>query len=114
MGQIQTSGSRASVVSMRVAGAGLLACIGYLIGTQVSLEREAMAVPGSSNEPYVTVNNIAAPALVLTENERAIVGAADGVFYLVDYDGNAAEVRAARTERRDPYALFWHPGPVQH
>lgn len=96
-------------VTIRVAGVGLVACLAYMIGTQGLLEPVAQAFPAASGS--VTVKNITPPAIVLAANERAIVGAADGVFYVVDYEGNAAEVRGERTARRDVDALFWRSRP---
>jgi hypothetical protein len=96
----------ASSSMMRVAGVGLLATFAYVLGTQGALEPSAQAATSASGGTVI-VNDITTPVLALSANERAIIGSADGLFYLVDYDGNSIEVKGVRRS-----ALEWHRGPV--
>jgi len=105
MNQIERRGMT-STAMLRIAGVGLLACMAYMIGTQGLLEPAAHAFSDVDHRD-VTVNNISPPAIVLNSNERAIVGAANGVFYVVDFNGNAVEVRTERSSRLDENALLW-------
>ncbi len=111
---MKTELNRSGASVMRIAGAGALGFAAYLLGTQGGLEREAAALPGAADAGQVVINQITPPAIVISENQRAVVGAADGLFYLVDYTGHAVEVQTGRRERRDPDALFWHPGPLKY
>lgn len=96
-----------SATTMRVAGVGLIALTMYMLGSQGSIERTAHALPSASSEPSLVVNQLMPPTLVLSANQRAVVGAADGLFYLVDYEGNSQLIKG---ERRSD--LEWHRGPV--
>ena len=96
----------------------------WLLGTQMQ-DNTALAQDGSSESP--TANQIAnamanghlslqdiiidravPPAAVLPSKEAfAIVGAADGRYYLVDCQGVAIPVRGDRR-----FDLFWRPDPA--
>ena len=105
MNQIDRRGA-VSRSTMRVAGVGVLALVAYMVGTQGALEPAVHAVTPASGGTVI-VNDITPPTVVLSASERAILGAADGLYYVVDYDGNAIEVKGVRRS-----ALEWHRGAV--
>lgn len=92
---------------IRFAGAGFVAAVAYLLGSQGVIEHEAYAVMPQDDGRMVNFRQVTPPTIVLAPNQRAIVGASDGLYYLIDYEGNSFYVKGAgRSE------LEWHRGPV--
>jgi len=86
-------------VSLAVVGAALLA--GLLIGADTSAEEAGSPEPPSPKKELVPVS-LSPPAIAVARTGWAVVGGADGGYYVVREDGRAIEVMIDRQHR-----LLW-------